>query len=205
MYNWLTGTMRSQCRLVCDGHQGVVKEQRTVIEGTNMAIEGSYDWWRANYASDARYIAVCQVLQNRDVDCSETEVDHFPPNKSYEGTTFANITYGQRPAFPVPKYLHRFHKGGGGMGGHVSTTGSTFVSNGWTPMLSKKMALGNFFGAMNADLIDKQNVAFCASGNRNLFDPILQPAVYLAHSGGLIKAEEYLHICWNFFRGLGSL
>ena len=177
----------------------------TYIRGTIMAAEGSYDWWRANYATDARYIAICQVLQIKGVDCSETEVDHFPPNKSYEGTGFTHVTYGQRPAFPLPKYLHRFHKGDGGMGGHVSTTGTTSVAKGWTPQLGAKMSLGNFYGAMKQDLIDKKNVAFCASGDRNLFNAILQPSVFLAHNGGLITAEEYLDICWNDFQGLGSL
>lgn len=170
-----------------------------------MAVEGSYDWWRANYESDERYIAVCKVLTGRGIDCSETEVDHFPPNKSYEGTSYEHVTYGQRPAFPLPKYLHRYHKGGGGMGGHVSTTGTTFVAQAWTPQLGAKMEAGNFYGAMKQDIIDKQNVALGASGDRNLFNAILQPAVLLAHNGGLITAGEYLDICWNDFQGLGSL
>lgn len=173
--------------------------------------EGSYNWWRANYSTDERYFSICQILKSRGINCRDTEIDHFPPNKSYEGTAYATkLLYGARPAFPLPKFLHRFHRGEGGMGGHVSTTGTTFVAKGWegvkgwTPQLSDQMAKNNFYGAMKQDIIDKQNVALSRAGNRNLFNPVLQPAVKLAFDEKLINYEQYLDICWNYFNGLGS-
>ena len=79
------------------------------------------------------------------------------------------------------------------MGGHASTTGSTFVSKGWTPQLKAQMAEGNFHGAMKQDIIDKKNVALSATNgqNRNLFNNLMVPAVQLVHSLGMISEIEY--------------
>lgn len=159
-----------------------------------MAIEGSYQWWRENYTSDAEFQRVCGILERYGVDCSAVEIDHFPPNASYTGTRYDGmLTYAARPAFPLPKYLHRFRTGGGGMGGHASTTGKTFVSKGWTPQLSAKMAADDFHGAMKQDIIDKKNVALGATmgRDRNLFNRLMQPAVELAYRQGLFGETEY--------------
>lgn len=159
-----------------------------------MAIEGSYLWWRENYTRDPEFQRVCGVLANYGVDCSAVEVDHFPPNASYTGTAFDRmLAYGARPAFPLPKYLHRFHTGGGGMGGHASTTGSTFVAKVWTPQLKAKMASGDFHGAMKQDIIDKKNVALGATmgKDRALFNRLMKPAVDLAYRQGLFAETAY--------------
>lgn len=159
-----------------------------------MAIEGSYQWWRSNYRSDAEFLRVRRVLEGFGIDCSEVEIDHIPPNASYTGTRYARmLTYAARPAFPLPKYLHRFHSGGGGMGGHASTTGSTFVAKVWTPQLKAKMAAGDFHGAMKQDIIDKQNVALGATmgKNRTLFNKLMQPAATLAFKQGILGETHY--------------
>jgi hypothetical protein len=159
-----------------------------------MPVKGSYQWWRENYASDAEFQRVCGVLKLFGVDCSQVEVDHFPPNASYTGTTYDRIlAYGARPAFPLPKYLHRFHRGEGGMGGHITTTGSTDVAKSWTPQLRAQMAAGDFHGAMKQDIVDKQNVALAttAGQDRNLFNGLLRPGVDLAYSQGLINEAQY--------------
>ncbi len=164
-----------------------------------MPNEGSYDWWRANYATDARYLKVASVLTG--VDCSQVEVDHFPPNASYTGTLYdSRVSYGGRPAFPLPKYLHRYKKGDGGMGGHASTTGSTFVQVGWTGELTMLMAAGKYFEAMRQDIFDKQNVAYYASGNRHLFDELMAPAVKLAVHLGLITETEGYSLLFSAMR-----
>ena len=159
-----------------------------------MAIEGSYQWWRENYSTNNEFQRVCGVLASHGVDCSAVEVDHFPPNAAYSGSAFdRRLPYAARPSFPLPKYLHRFHTGGGGMGGHASTTGSTFVAKGWTPQLKAKMTAGNFYGAMKQDIIDKKNVALHAtnSADRNLFNHLMVPAVQLVHSLGMISEAEF--------------
>jgi len=156
-----------------------------------MAKEGSYDWWRANYATNTEYLNVAGILTKLGVDCTAVEVDHFPPNASYKGTFYdGKASYGARPAFPLPKYLHRYKKGNGGFGGHASTTGSTFVQVGWTGELSGLMAGGDYYGAMGKDIIDKQNVAFCAAGDRHLFDGLMIPAVNLAKTLGFISESQ---------------
>jgi hypothetical protein len=159
-----------------------------------MSWPGSYQWWRENYATDPGFQAVCTVLTSNGVDCSQVEVDHFPPNASYTGSAYDTmLPYGARPAFPLPKYVHRFHSGGGGMGGHASTTGSTFVSAVWTGEVRNMMQAGNFYGAMKYDIIDKKNLAlFYTNGqNRNLFNGVLRPAVDLARSVALIDDAQY--------------
>lgn len=154
-------------------------------------MKGSYDWWRANYATDPDYLAVSNVLTPLGVDCTHVEVDHFPPNAAYTGTTYERkLSYGARPAFPLPKYLHRFHRGGGGMGYHASTTGRTFVQAGWTGELKGHMSGGGFYDAMRQDIVDKQNVAFAACGNRHLFDKLMRPGVELAVVRGLLSQSE---------------
>jgi hypothetical protein len=155
---------------------------------------GSYQWWRDNYTTDAEFQRVCGVLKGYGVDCSAVEVDHFPPNASYAGSTYdKQLPYAARPAFPVPKYLHRFHSGDGGMGGHVSSTGSTFVAKTWTPQLGAKMSSGNFYSAMKQDIVDKQNVALGATNgqDRKLFNKLLAPAVELVQKLGMISDAEY--------------
>lgn len=162
-----------------------------------MAKDGSYQWWRDNYASHPEYQRVCGILKGYGVDCAATEVDHFPPNAAYTGTAYDNLLpYAARPSLPLPKYLHRFHTGGGGMGGHVSTTGSTFVAQGWTPQLRTQMASGNFHGAMKQDIIDKKNVALCATQgkDRNLFNGLMLPAVQLVRELGMIGDAEYFDL-----------
>lgn len=167
-----------------------------------MAKKGSYTWWRANYSTDADYLAVAAVLAPLGYNCDQVEVDHFPPNASYSGAFAEQLTYGNRPAFPLPKYLHRYRKGDGGMGGHASSTGSTAVQKGWTSQLSAHMASGSFYGAMRDDIIDKQNVAEVACRDRNLFNKLLKPAVTLAFEDGLLSGDEYYHIMMNYLGGL---
>jgi len=158
-----------------------------------MANPGSYQWWRDNYSGDPGFQAVCTALTANGVDCTEVEVDHFPPNASYAGSPYDGLPYGARPAFPLPKYVHRFHSGGGGMGGHASTTGSTFVSAQWTAEVRQQMQAGNFYGAMKYEIIDKKNLAlFYTNGtDRNFFNGILRPAVDLARSLALIDDTQY--------------
>lgn len=167
-----------------------------------MPLRGSYQWWRDNYPTDADFQRICGVLKNYGVDCSEVEVDHFPPNAAYTGAVGQQLTYASRPAFPLPKYLHRFHRGGGGMGGHASTTGSTFVSAGWTGQLRASISAGSFHGAMKQDIIDKRNVALHATHGRDrrLFDPILLPAVDLVHQLGFIDEAEL----YDLYNDLGA-
>lgn len=168
-----------------------------------MPMKGSYDWWRQNWASDAEYAKVAQVLTKRGVDCTQVEVDHFPPNAAYTGTMYASqLSYGARPAFPLPKYLHRYHKGGGGMGYHASSTGRTFVQSGWTSQLKGQMSSGSYYGAMRQDIVDKQNVALAACGDRHLFDGLMKPAVELAMIKGLISKAEAYEIVINQLGGL---
>jgi len=157
-----------------------------------VANAGSYQWWRDNYRSDPGFQSVCAVLEANGVDCSAVEIDHFPPNASYSGPYNA-LPYAARPAFPLPKFVHRFHSGGGGMGGHASTTGSTFVSARWTGEIRARMQAGDFYGAMKYDIIDKKNLAlFYTNGtNRNLFNGILRPAVELAHELGFVDETQY--------------
>lgn len=168
-----------------------------------MAEEGSYTWWRENYQTDLRYQGVCNVLTQIGVDCSQTEVDHFPPNISYSGSSYTWLSYGNRPAFPLPKYLHRFHRGDGGMGGHISTTGSTSVAKYWSGELRGYMRDDDYYGAMRQDIIDKQNVALSATGNRHFFDPILFPAICLARKLGLISHGELYEILVNQMNSYG--
>ena len=158
-----------------------------------MANEGSYQWWRDNYSSNPGFQAVCSVLTDAGVNCSAVEIDHFPPNAAYTGSPFNRLPFNARPAFPLPKYIHRFHAGGGGMGGHASTTGSTFVSARWTGEIRNMMQAGNFHGAMKYDIIDKKNLAlFYTNGtNRNLFNGILKPAVDLARELTLVNETQY--------------
>lgn len=159
-----------------------------------MAIEGSYLWWRENYKTNAEFQRVSQILQGFGVDCSAVEIDHFPPNAAYTGSPFdKRLPYAARPSFPLAKYLHRYHTGGGGMGGHASTTGSTFVSKGWTPELKAQMVAGNFYGAMKQDIIDKRNVALVAtnSTDRNLFNKLMVPAVQLVFKLDMVTETEY--------------
>ena len=159
-----------------------------------MANPGSYTWWRDNYLTDPGFQAVCTILAANGVDCTQVEVDHFPPNASYTGSAFDGmLPYGARPAFPLPKYIHRFHSGGGGMGGHASTTGSTSVSAFWTGEVRARMQAGDYWGAMKYDIIDKKNLAlFYTNGrDRNLFDGILRPAVELARALGLVSDTQY--------------
>ena len=167
-----------------------------------MAKKGSYTWWRANFATDPDYAAVATVLVPLGYNCALVEVDHFPPNASYPAGLASQISYGARPAFPLPKYLHRYRKGGGGMGGHASSTGSTAVQKFWTGQLTAQMAAGNVYGAMRDDIIDKQNVAFVACGDRNLFNNLMKPAVNLALELGLLSHNEYYHIVMNYLGGL---
>lgn len=156
-----------------------------------MAMKGSYAWWRANYATDPSYAAVAAVLTPLGIDCKEVEVDHFPPNAAYSGTKYdQSLKETKRPAFPLPKYLHRYHRGDGGMGYHASTTGRTFVQSGWTGELKGHMSVGNFYAAMRQDIIDKQNVAYCVCEDRHLFDVLMRPAVDLALFHGLISSLE---------------
>jgi hypothetical protein len=171
-----------------------------------MAEPGSYNWWRANYKTDDDFRKVAKVLTVAGVDCTEVDVDHFPPNSAYTGTQYENmLNYGARPAFPLPKVLHRFAKGDGGMGGHVSTTGNTAVSQGWTPMLREAMSAGNFYEAMKKDVIDKQNVALSAGAtknfaphNRRLFNLLMMPAVDLALRKGMITQSQYYDLRLNY-------
>jgi hypothetical protein len=159
-----------------------------------MAIEGSYQWWRENYRTNIEFERVCVALEQFGVDVSETEIDHFPPNAAYTGSGYdKKLPYAARPSFPLPKYLHRFHTGGGGMGGHASTTGSTFVAKGWTPQLQSQMSAGNFYGAMKQDIIDKKNVALSATlgRDRNLFNKLMVPAIHLVYNNGMINEAEY--------------
>ena len=166
-----------------------------------MPHRGSYDWWRANYATDPDYLAVSAVLAPMGVDCTQVEVDHFPPNAAYTGTSYEHrASYGARPAFPLPKFLHRWQgRGQGGMGGHASTTGSTFVQRGWTTDLRTSMSANNYYAAMNQDIIDKQNVALHVCGNRHLFDTLMRPAVELAVQYGFITQTEAYDIYVNRF------
>jgi hypothetical protein len=159
-----------------------------------MAIEGSYQWWRDNYLTHAEFQRVRGVLSGYGIDCSVVEIDHFPPNAAYSGSAFdKRLPYNARPSLPLPKYLHRYHAGGGGMGGHASTTGSTFVAKRWTPELRAKMAAGNFHGAMKQDIIDKKNLALYATDgqDRKLFNILMLPAVQLVHGFGMITEMEY--------------
>lgn len=162
-----------------------------------MASQGSYTWWRENFKTNADFISTCNELGKYGVDCSNVEVDHFPPNAAYSGTQFENsLSYDDRPAFPLPKYLHRFKKGGGGMGGHASTTGLTYVSKIWTPQLKSHMNAGDFFGAMKQDIIDKKNVALFATDgrNRHLFDKLMVPGVKLVYELDMISETQYYDI-----------
>jgi hypothetical protein len=79
------------------------------------------------------------------------------------------------------------------MGGHASTTGSTFVAKGWTPQLQSPMVAGNFHGAMKQDIIDKRNVALHATNglDRNLFNNLMVPAVQLVHTLGMVGDGEF--------------
>ena len=159
-----------------------------------MALEGSYQWWRENYATNDEFKHVCGVLTQFGIDCSQVEIDHFPPNAAYIGSAFnRRLAYPARPSLPLPKYLHRYHAGGGGMGGHASTTGSTFVAKRWTPELRTQMVAGNFHGAMKQDIIDKKNIALSATDgqNRKLFDKLMLPAVHMVHSLGMIDEAQY--------------
>jgi hypothetical protein len=159
-----------------------------------MALEGSYQWWRENYSSNDEFQRVCGVLAQYGIDCSAVEVDHFPPNAAYTGTPYAQrLAIPARPSLPLPKYLHRYFAGGGGMGGHASTTGSTFVSKVWTPQLRARMTGGDFHGAMKQDIIDKKNLALHATDgqDRKLFDKLMLPAVHMVHSLGMIDEAQY--------------
>jgi hypothetical protein len=159
-----------------------------------MAIEGSYQWWRENYTTNTEFQRVCGVLKGHGVDCTEVEIDHFPPNAAYTGSSFdKQLPYAARPSLPLPKFLHRFHSGGGGMGGHASTTGSTFVAKRWTPELKTQMVAGNFHGAMKQDIIDKKNVALSATygADRKLFNALMLPAVQLVHKLDMISEAEF--------------
>ena len=156
-----------------------------------MPNKGSYQWWRDNYRTDAEWARVSGVLTAHGVDCKSVEIDHFPPNASYTGSRFDRmLAYGARPAAPLPKYVHRYHSGGGGMGGHASTTGKTFVSTRWTGELRAQMAAGNFYGAMKQDIVDKKNLALYWAQDRELLNGLLVPAVQLAHEEALISETE---------------
>lgn len=86
------------------------------------------------------------------------QIDHFPPNSSYKGTPYEKqLSYGQRPAFPLSTRRHQFQRGRGGFGSHASSTGNTFVSKRWNAQLRNEMMKGNFYGAMKMDLVDKLN------------------------------------------------
>ena len=168
-----------------------------------MANEGTYQWWMQNYRSNGDFQRVCNVLQGYGVDCSQVEIDHFPPNAAYTGTQYDRmLPYASRPSVPLPKYLHRFHGGGGGMGGHASTTGSTFVAKVWTPELKAKMTAGDFHGAMKQDIIDKRNVAlFATQGrDRNLFNVLMIPAVKFVYERGMIDETQY----YDLLQDLGA-
>jgi hypothetical protein len=168
-----------------------------------MSIEGSYKWWRENYASNAEFQRVCRVLEGYSVDCSAVEIDHFPPNAAYAGSPYdRKLTYAARPSLPLPKYLHRFRTGGGGMGGHASTTGSTFVAKVWTPQLQSQMTSSNFHGAMKQDIIDKKNLALSATygKDRNLFNNLMIPAVSLVVRVGILSEGE----CYDLLNDLGA-
>jgi len=123
----------------------------------------------------------------------EEQVDHFPPNAAYTGTKFANISYGDRPAFPIRnRDGHRPAQGEPyGFGGHVSTTNSTFVQKGFTPELNQHMKKGDFFSAMKKDMIDKSNVALHQHKRRDAFNDLLQPGVEWAYKQGMIDEMEY--------------
>ncbi|MES2043841.1 MAG: hypothetical protein V4475_08175 [Pseudomonadota bacterium] len=126
----------------------------------------------------------------------DEQVDHYPPNAAYTGTKFANISYGDRPAFPIRnREGHRPAQGEPyGFGGHVSTTNSTFVQKGFTPELNQHLKKGDFFSAMHKDMIDKSNVALHQHKSRAAFNSLLQPGVEYAYKQGMITEMEYLKL-----------
>jgi hypothetical protein len=79
------------------------------------------------------------------------------------------------------------------MGGHVTSTGSTFVAKTWTPQLGAKTSSGNFYAAMKQDIVDKQNVALSATSAKDPkpFNKLLVPAVGLVHSLRMVSDAEY--------------
>lgn len=169
-----------------------------------MPREGCYQWWRDHFSGHPEYQRICAILQKLGFDTSQTEVDHFPPNIAYRGTSFeTQLAEGARPAFPIPKYLHRYHRGEADMGGHASTTGSGGVARQWSGQIRTHMQGGNFYAAMKQDIIDKQNIAlFATQGlDRNLFNGLLRQGVRLAFDLGMITEQEYWDLMLNHLEG----
>lgn len=128
------------------------------------------------------------------------QIDHFPPNSAYTGTPFENqLSYGQRPAFPLSVRRHQFKKGHGGMGYHASSTGNTFVSRRFNQNLNSMMKKGNFFQAMETDLVDKLNV-ISGSKRENTYRRHLLQGVRYAHRQGMISETEMYHLQHNYLR-----
>lgn len=143
--------------------------------------KGSYGHWRKKYKGNKKY-----------------QVDHFPPVAAYKGTKYEKLAnYYRRPAFPLRTKLHQFTKGRGGFGGHASTTGRTYVSKGFTGRLNQLMKQGNFYEAMKLDLIDKQNLALIAHGDRHSYDRRLHRGVKLALKNKWITPSQYFDLRFN--------
>ena len=174
--------------------------------------EGSYGWWRKNYATNPEYQKILGVLGTFGYDVSETEVDHFPPDSTY-ASFYKDVPYDRKPAFPLIKPLHQPSKGQSYGGGYATSSKSSGLAKTYRKSLGEALSkddgtLGDvkayfaadtsgFFGAMKQDLIDKKNLAFHAtskggSTQRNLFNPVLRPAVMLAFRLQLVSETECL-------------
>ncbi len=170
--------------------------------------QGSYGWWRANYATDTEYQRVCSVLKSYGWDVSRTEIDHFPPDSTYSGP-FSHVEYAMKPAFPLIVPLHQPSSGHSYSGGYATSSKSSNLAKEYRSILSSDMQAGDFFAAMRQDLIDKMNLALHATtsnkggmaSQRGLFNALLRPAVMLAWQQGWItqrQCEELLGLLYSF-------
>ncbi|MBP0466714.1 hypothetical protein J5Y09_22490 [Roseomonas sp. PWR1] len=169
---------------------------------------GSYGWWKANYAFDAEYAKVCQVLAGMGWDVSKTEIDHFPPDSTYAGA-FANVAYEMKPAFPLIYPLHQPSSGQSYGGGYATSSKSSNLAKEYRSILTGNMQGGDFYAALKQDLIDKMNLSLHATssnksgmaGQRTLFNNLLRPAVDLARHNGWISEMQHFELLSMLYNG----
>ncbi len=85
------------------------------------------------------------------------------------------------------------------MGGVASSTGSGAVAQAWNGGLQNLMQRGEYASAMAKDIIDKQNIAFQAHGDRHAFDAELARGVQFALDQGLLNDDQAAAIFFERF------